>query len=165
MPYSVDTDVQEGLFFSAANGNTDILRCFIENGADINACGTYHNCTPLMLAIRNGHTNAVNVLLQYGANVAFTDHNGFTALHYACICHGSPEVLSCLINNGADVDARSSYNPVFSVPSENGFPKMNAVWARTVNTSSDNGVTPLMIAARESHLNVVTFLISSDGSC
>ena len=35
MPYSVDTDVQEGLFFTAANGNTDILRCFIENEADI----------------------------------------------------------------------------------------------------------------------------------
>ena len=159
LKYTPNTDVRKGLSLSAANGYTDILRCFIENGADINACGTYHNCTPLMLAIENGHANAVNVLLQYGANVARTDDSGFTALHYACEYNGSPEVLSFLISNGADVDARSSYNPVFSVPSENGYADMKAARVRTVNTSSDNGVTPLMIAARESHLNVVTFLI------
>ena len=159
MPYSVDTDVQEGLFFSAANGNTDILRCFIENEADIDACTEYRNLTPLMLASKNGHTNAVNVLLQYGANVALTDASGFTALHYACKWHGSPGVLSCLISNGADVDARSSFNPVFSIPSENGYADMNAAKVRTINTNSDNGVTPLMIAAREGRLNVVTFLI------
>ena len=159
LKYTPNTDVRKGLSLSAANGYTDILRCFIENGADINACGTYHNCTPLMLAIENGHANAVNVLLQYGANVALTDDSGFTALHYACEYNGSPEVLSFLISNGADVDARSSYNPVFSVPSENGYADMKAARVRTVNTSSDNGVTPLMIAARESHLNVVTFLV------
>ena len=157
--YSVDTDVQEGLFFSAANGNTDNLRCFIENEADIDACTEYRNLTPLMLASKNGHTNAVNVLLQYGANVALTDASGFTALHYACKWHGSPGVLSCLISNGADVDARSSFNPVFSIPSENGYADMNAAKVRTINTNSDNGVTPLMIAAREGRLNVVTFLI------
>ena len=38
MPYSVDIEAQEGLFLSAANGYTDILMFFIENGADINAC-------------------------------------------------------------------------------------------------------------------------------
>ena len=151
LKYTPNREVREGLFSSAANGNTDILRCFIENGADINACGTYHNCTPLMLAIRNGHTNAVNVLLQYGANVALTDDNGFTALHYACKYHGSPEVLSCLINNGADVDAHSSFNHnnhIFLLPSENGY------------ADSGKGVTPLIIAAGGGHLSVVTFLIN-----
>ena len=61
MPYSVDIEAQEGLFLSAANGYTDILMFFIENGADINACTADHNCTPLMLAIENGHTNTRNM--------------------------------------------------------------------------------------------------------
>ena len=104
MPYSVDIEAQEGLFLSAANGYTDILMFFIENGADINACTADHNCTPLMLAIENGHTNTVNVLIQYGANVALTDDSGFTALHYACIDHGSLEVLRYLFENGTDVN-------------------------------------------------------------
>ena len=61
MPYSVDIEAQEGLFLSAANGYTDILMFFIENGADINACTADHNCTPLLLAIENGHTNTRNM--------------------------------------------------------------------------------------------------------
>ena len=54
-----------------------------------------------MEAIKNGHTDAMKVLIQHGANVALTDSNGRTSLHYACGCHGSREVLSCLIENGA----------------------------------------------------------------
>ncbi|CAH3150812.1 unnamed protein product [Porites lobata] len=130
MPYSVDIEAQEGLFLSAANGYTDILMFFIENGADINACTADHNCTPLMLAIENGHTNTVNVLIQYGANVALTDDSGFTALHYACIDHGSLEILGCLIQKGADV-----------------------------NTGSNDKLTPLMIAAEKGHINALTLLI------
>ncbi|CAH3150822.1 unnamed protein product [Porites lobata] len=130
MPYSVDIEAQEGLFLSAANGYTDILMFFIENGADINACTADHNCTPLMLAIENGHTNTVNVLIQYGANVALTDDSGFTALHYACIDHGSLEVLRYLFENGADV-----------------------------NACSNDKLTPLMIAAEKGHINALTLLI------
>ena len=195
MPYSVDIEAQEGLFLSAANGYTDILMFFIENGADINACTADHNCTPLMLAIENGHTNTVNVLIQYGANVALTDDSGFTALHYACIDHGSLEVLRYLFENGADVNACSSVTPLM-MAIENGhvsavtfLTERGADVTRTdecgykalhyacINNSSpevfscllekgadinaclNNGMTPLMIAAEDSLVNVVTFLI------
>ena len=195
MPYSVDIEAQEGLFLSAANGYTDILMFFIENGADINACTADHNCTPLMLAIENGHTNTVNVLIQYGANVALTDDSGFTALHYACIDHGSLEVLRYLFENGADVNACSSVTPLM-MAIENGhvsavtfLTERGADVTRTdecgykalhyacINNSSpevfscllekgadinaclNDGMTPLMIAAEDSLVNVVTFLI------
>lgn len=65
---------REGLLLSAVNGNTDILRYFIENKADIDARIKNHR-TLLMAASMYGHTNAVNVLLQDGAmNVALTDN-------------------------------------------------------------------------------------------
>ena len=195
MPYSVDIEAQEGLFLSAANGYTDILMFFIENGADINACTADHNCTPLMLAIENGHTNTVNVLIQYGANVALTDDSGFTALHYACIDHGSLEVLRYLFENGADVNACSSVTPLM-MAIENGHVSAvtfltergadvtltdecgyKALHYACINNSSpevfscllekgadinaclNDGMTPLMIAAEDSLVNVVTFLI------
>ena len=195
MPYSVDIEAQEGLFLSAANGYTDILMFFIENGADINACTADHNCTPLMLAIENGHTNTVNVLIQYGANVALTDDSGFTALHYACIDHGSLEVLRYLFENGADVNACSSVTPLMMAV-ENGHVSAvtfltergadvtltdecgcKALHYACINNSSpevfscllekgadinaclNDGMTPLMIAAEDSLVNVVTFLI------
>ena len=122
---------REGLFLSAVNGNTDILRCFIENKADVDARTGNCHCTLLIVASKYGHTNAVNVLLQYGANVALTDKSGRTALHFAAgSSDNSCEILRCLIENGADIDKGRNDNQ-----------------------------TPLMIAAQKGHVSVATFLI------
>ena len=117
---------------SAVNGNTDILRCFIENKADVDARTGNCHCTLLIVASKYGHTNAVNVLLQYGANVAlYTDKSGRTALHFAAgSSDNSCEILRCLIENGADIDKGRNDNQ-----------------------------TPLMIAAQKGHVSVATFLI------
>lgn len=122
---------REGLLLSAVNGNTDILRCFIENKADVDARTGNCHCTLLIVASKYGHTNAVNVLLQYGANVALTDKSGRTALHFAAgSSDNSCEILRCLIENGADIDKGRNDNQ-----------------------------TPLMIAAQKGHVSVATFLI------
>ena len=122
---------REGLLLSAVNGNTDILRCFIENKADVDARTGNCQCTLLIVASKYGHTNAVNVLLQYGANVALTDKSGRTALHFAAgSSDNSCEILRCLIENGADIDKGRNDNQ-----------------------------TPLMIAAQKGHVSVATFLI------
>ena len=116
---------------SAVNGNTDILRCFIENKADVDARTGNCHCTLLIVASKYGHTNAVNVLLQYGANVALADKSGRTALHFAAgSSDNSCEILRCLIENGADIDKGRNDNQ-----------------------------TPLMIAAQKGHVSVATFLI------
>ena len=122
---------REGLFWSAVKGNTDILRYFIENKADIDA-RIKHHLTLLMVASMYGHTNAVNVLLQYGANLALTDKIlDCTALHFAAgSSDNSGEILRCLIENGADV---------------NGVNKRKH--------------TPLMIAAKMGRINALTLLI------
>ena len=122
---------REGLFLSAVNGNTDILRCFIENKADVDARTGNCHCTLLIVVSKYGHTNAVDVLLQYGANVALTDKSGRTALHFAAgSSDNSCEILRCLIENGADIDKGRNDNQ-----------------------------TPLMIAAQKGHVSVATFLI------
>ena len=122
---------REGLFLSAVNGNTDILRCFIENKADVDARTGNCHCTLLIVVSKYGHTNVVNVLLQYGANVALTDKSGRTALHFAASSSdNSCEILRCLIENGADIDKGRNDNQ-----------------------------TPLMIAAQKGHVSVATFLI------
>ena len=121
------------LFWAADFGYIDILRCLLENGADINSFSADNcNCTPLMKAVENGDKDVVTFLIDHGANVAIKDKCGYTALHRACIIYHdcSPEVLSCLIENGADV-----------------------------NLSTDNNRTPLMTACEYGHVNTVTFLI------
>ncbi|CAH3155961.1 unnamed protein product [Pocillopora meandrina] len=51
------------LFTAARNGQTDIVRVLIENGADVN------KDTPLSEATTNGHTDIVRLLIENGADV------------------------------------------------------------------------------------------------
>ena len=107
----------------------EVLSCLIENGADVNL-STDNNRTPLMTACEYGHVNTVTILIEHGANVNLQDRDGLTAVHYAV--HGSQacEILSCLMENGADVDAKTF-----------------------------DDCTPLMIAAEIGDTKVATFLI------
>lgn len=56
------------LCIAAAFGNLDIMSCLLENGDDINAA-IRTGLTPLMLAVQKYHSNAVNYLLEQGADV------------------------------------------------------------------------------------------------
>ncbi|CAH3178494.1 unnamed protein product [Porites lobata] len=190
---------REGLLLSAVNGNTDILRYFIEKKGDIDARIKNHR-TLLMAASMYGHTNAVNVLLQDGANVALTDKRlGCTALHFAAgSSDNSGEILRCLIENGADVNGvnKVKHTPLMiaairghinaltllikhganvDLQDSDGYKALHfAVHGSDisseifscligigadVNARTNNGVTPLMIAAEEGHINAVTSLV------
>ena len=70
------------LFVAAAYGHLDVLRCLIENGADVNAA-TYDKSTPLMIASGYGHVNVVTCLIEHGANMDLKHKTGQTVLHYA----------------------------------------------------------------------------------
>ena len=128
------------LFLAASRGHLDVLRCLLENGADINA-STADNCTPLMIAIENGNINAATFLIEHGANVDLKDDRGDTALDYAMSryilydCNASLEVCSCLIEHGADVNGRNS------------------------SKGPSNSCTPLMVASRNSRVDLMTLLI------
>ncbi|CAH3163698.1 unnamed protein product [Porites evermanni] len=89
------------------------MRLLLEKGAQVNACNEAH-CTPLMIASRKGHANVVKLLIEREADLALKDRDGQTAIHYAAQKYyrdgNSVEILSCLIENGADVNARTNNN-------------------------------------------------------
>ena len=111
--------------FSRSPDSCDVLSCLIKNGADVNVRAR-DTCTPLMTAIKQGRVGVATFLVQHGANMTLIDKNGFTALHHAT----SFEVLSCLIRNGADV-----------------------------NACTNDNYTPLMIAVEKGNKVAVTFLV------
>ena len=125
--------IRTALFSAAVYGGIHILRCLIENGADVNGVSEDDKSTPLMNAAGNSQRDVVTFLIEHGANVDLQDEDGFTALHYACFDSAYidvGEMLGCLIENGADVNAR---------------------------TNED--CTPLMIACDNDHVYAVKFLM------
>ena len=122
------------LFVAAVYGNVEILRCLLENGADINVVthfGQNYN-TPLTMAINYNHSDAVTFPIDQGADVNLQTKAGATALHHAVwTFETSLEIVSSLIKNGADVNARGGKNK----------------W------------TPLMMATSRGYCRMITFLI------
>ena len=112
----------------------DVVSCLLNHGADLNAPmnGKY---TALMMACRSQHVRLVKFLLQQGANVQVKDKDGKTALHFACELTftwkpASCDLLNCLTENGADINALRKDN-----------------------------VTPLMVASINGNVDQITFLI------
>ena len=83
-----------------------------------------------MMAVENCRKDVVSFLIEHEANVDRQDEDGDTALHFACRSHASLEILSCLIENGA-----------------------------SINACTNCKVTPLMMAVENCHKDVVSYLI------
>lgn len=91
------------LFDAAREGNSDILRSYLNAGAPAgmrNAAGD----SLLMLAAYHGHAETVQLLLYHGAEPNAANDRGQTPLAGA-VFKGYTEVARVLIDAGADPDA------------------------------------------------------------
>ena len=89
---------------NSCKGN--VLHTVISYGADVNARNK-RNVTALLIACEKGNVEAINVLLNAGADPNIVDINCDTCLHSAVRGHCSKEVLQELIDLGVDVNARN----------------------------------------------------------
>jgi ankyrin repeat protein len=105
---SADQYNRKYISLAAAIGEIDIVKTFIEAGADINAGNADDlGYTPLMEAINDDRAEMVQFLLDNGADVNATDTIGGTALFRACVS-ARPELLKLLLKAGAAVDANNN---------------------------------------------------------
>ncbi|MBN3729461.1 ankyrin repeat domain-containing protein [Burkholderia sp. Tr-20390] len=84
----------------AVSGDAIALLCHA--GADINASGTEHHVTALMVAAETGKPRVLRALVQHGADLDVPDVFGRTAAHYAVLNH--PELAYHLYKAGANFD-------------------------------------------------------------
>jgi len=66
---------------AVCKGDMDVVKKFIEYGADVNE--TSNGITPLMFAARYNNVEMIQFLIDKGANITAKDTKGYTALKYA----------------------------------------------------------------------------------
>jgi len=89
------------LFYAVIDGTPDEVKARLDEGDDPNTRDA-HGSTPLFIALRTSFDKAA-ILLEAGANIDVWTYVGMHPIHFA---NHSPEILTWLLQHGADVDTR-----------------------------------------------------------
>jgi ankyrin repeat protein len=96
------------LHYAALWGLRDVVEFLIvEHTQDVNSQDSHENDTPLCMASKKGHLEAVRVLLEYSANTEIQDKYGMNPLCWASF-GGHTEVARMLLEYCVDVDAKNT---------------------------------------------------------
>ncbi|KXX83299.1 Ankyrin repeat and KH domain-containing protein 1 [Madurella mycetomatis] len=83
-------------------GNLKIIKILINAGAVVTGVPGNAICTPLQMAVGNGHPSAVRLLHEYGANVNQTHSGGLTAMMLATV-NANKEMILLLLDMAASM--------------------------------------------------------------
>ena len=123
-------DQKNALHVAAEHDFADIVKLLLHHGAEVNSIATSDQSSALTLAAHNDNPTLIKILLDAGAAIdhgtvlllphlvrlttakplpfLYLTENGYgnTALHEACRA-GSAATILCLLQNGADVNAKN----------------------------------------------------------
>lgn len=168
------------LFLACTNGNAAIVGALLKAGEDPNAVVSDAGDTALMLAARAGKPDALQALLDHGANPNKPNSEGQTALMWAASERNAAAVKT-LIDHGAEVNAQthklpppSPFQLIFSAPfpaggmtaliyaaRQNDLESARVLLAAqaNVNENSADGSSPLLVAVINEHYALAKFLL------
>jgi beta-lactamase regulating signal transducer with metallopeptidase domain len=151
------------LIGAAREGRLDAVRLLLDRGADPNLAAAMGSA--LIHAADEGHVDIVSLLLDRGARIDQTAKFGDNALHHAS-ANGHQEVVKLLVARGADVNARAQAVwktvKIGYTPMTHRAVKINGTIQRADDTPKPGEWrTPLGVAARGGHKDVVAFLLAS----
>ncbi|XP_072490378.1 kinase D-interacting substrate of 220 kDa isoform X1 [Notamacropus eugenii] len=153
---------QTPLMLAAENGNLEIVKELLKNGANCNL-EDVDNWTALISAAKEGHVAVVKELLKCNVNLEHKDMGGWTALMWACY-KGRTEVVDLLLSKGANPNVTGLQYNVYPIIWAAGRGHADIVHlllknGAKVNCTDKYGTTPLVWAARKGHLECVKHLL------
>ncbi len=141
------------LFLACSNRNAAMVEKLLRAGADSNAA-LWSGETLLMTAARTGNLEVVESLLAHGADVNTKQpRREQTPLMWA-ISFRHPDIAKVLIEQGADVHARTKEFEL-----EGFTPMVVGGYAADVEANPQGGYTPLLFAARVGDLATARLLL------
>ncbi|HUE02332.1 MAG TPA: ankyrin repeat domain-containing protein [Bryobacteraceae bacterium] len=161
------------LSLAATNGNAAMIAILLQAGADPNAATT-DGATPLMAAAASGSAESVATLLDHGAQINATESaRGQTALMFAA-AKNRAAAIQVLLQHKADPAVTTKVvklekpkfdedgNPIVERKVKPGTqldPATAAAMARRVTASVIGGMTALLLASRNGHMDAVRALV------
>lgn len=98
-----DSETVTLLHWAAINNRKDIMRFFVDKAAEVDAVGGELNATPLHWATRQGHLDAVVLLMNAGADPTLRDAEGCSCIHLAAQ-FGHTALVAYFIARGVSPD-------------------------------------------------------------
>lgn len=143
-------------------GNLRKVEKILEEGYDVNAM--HSGETALHIAIREGHSDIIQCLVDHGANLEIVDkvlwHE--TPLHYA-VKHDRYIDLQFLLTNGANIDAQTRYGqtPLHLAARANKITCVEILlkYEPDLTLTDTNGYTPLHRPTYDGYSRVVELLV------
>ncbi|XP_076047386.1 transient receptor potential cation channel subfamily A member 1-like [Oratosquilla oratoria] len=153
----IDINLQTALHIAAEKGNVASCSELLESDDIKLNMRDYHGNTPLHLAGKQGNAEICQRLLNKNIKIIDIGNNKkFTALHFA-VKEGNYKVARLLLNRGSN---REAVNKEKRIPlhyaAERGCTEssrflLEEVAVKQLKTQESNGLTPLMLAARQGH--------------
>jgi uncharacterized protein len=149
---------------AAMNGDREMVRMLIKQGADVNAAQG-DGVTALHWAAMKGDAELANTLIIAGASVrAATRLGAYTPLHMAADL-GSAPVVAALVKGGADVNATTATGttPLMLAATSGNTEAIKALLDNGAEVNArelDRGHTALMFAAAGNRAGAVTLLLA-----
>ncbi|KAL7636936.1 UNVERIFIED_CONTAM: hypothetical protein RMT77_012694 [Armadillidium vulgare] len=152
---------------SKENGD-EIIKTLIASNVDLNHKLEYEaigSCYPLHIASKIGNVNAVDLLLEGGANNSLTDSQGRTPLHWA-VSEEHLDVVDRLIESHADVNvfAEEDITPLYLAIKTNNEDLVKKLLAAGANVSPEKGENPLITSVKGDHVKVIMPLLMANAS-
>ncbi|MGH9350350.1 MAG: ankyrin repeat domain-containing protein [Vicinamibacterales bacterium] len=162
------------LLMAAKGGHARIVKTLLESGADARAASVT-GTSPLMLAAAAGSLESVSLLLDAGADPNATESTrGQTAIMFAA-AYNRVSVISTLARREADVAASSKVVDLHAFTEEDAErrPVQGSAQRRPQVAGADRnfvytelighmgGFTPLLLAARDGHVEAATALLDA----
>lgn len=158
---AVDIEGWSALSYAVNNGDIEIAKLLLTNKAKIKG--------ELLLAIKSpiveSRINIMKLLIENGANINYTDEDGFNPLNIA-IESGDMELTKFLITNGANVNSlmQDGVSLIGYAIAQNNMDLLQILIENGANVNYTNGDswanTPLQTASRLGLDNVVRILLT-----
>lgn len=162
-------DPNEALYHGAWTGHIDIVEAAITHGADVNAYLGSSWKRSLHSAAGGGHVDIVKLLLEEGADATVRGYGGGTPVHslFNWVTAENPavveEILTALINNGAEIDAvdQSGSTALLKVARQgsDALARMLIEHGADPLVVNEDGKTSLHVAARHGEIEAVRVLL------